>query len=291
MLDYDKVRHWQSAEVRHRYTAKDVMLYALGVGMAQDPLDREELRFTYERDLRVLPSMAAVLASPGFWIRDNPDLGIDFVRLVHGEQSITLHKPLPPEGTLIGRTRVTGVVDKGEGKGALVLSEKRLVDEATGDLVAVSESVTFCRADGGFSKGQGGDAPGEPLKATPDTTPDLVLDFETRPEAALIYRLSGDYNPLHADPDVAAKASFPKPILHGLATYGVACHGLVKGLCGYDPARLTAMAARFSAPTYPGDVIRLECWVNGPEVAFRARVPARDVTVLSHGRARVAAAA
>ncbi len=290
MLDYAKVRHWQSAEIRHTYTSTDAMLYALGVGMAQDPLDREELRYVTEDDLRVLPSMAAVLAGPGFWIRNSPETGIDYVRLVHGEQSVTLHQPLPAGGTLIGTTRVTRVVDKGAGKGALVHSEKTLIDAASGALVATSESVTFCRADGGFSANGGGDAPGPSPKATPDTPPELTLDFPTRPEAALIYRLSGDFNPLHSDPEVAAKAGFARPILHGLATYGAACHGLIKGYCGYQPARLKSMSARFSAPTYPGDLIRLECWKVGDEVAFRARVPARDVTVLSHGRAVCVAA-
>ena len=284
MLDYAKVRHWQSADIRQTYTARDVILYALGVGMAQDPMDRDELRYVVEGDLRVLPSMAAVLAYPGFWIRDHPELGIDPVRLVHGEQSVTLHQPLPAAGTVIGRTRVTRVVDKGAGKGALVQSEKRITDAASGALLATCESVTFCRADGGFSA-SGGDAPGDPPRATPTTAPELVLDMQTRPEAALLYRLSGDYNPLHSDPDVATAAGFPRPILHGLATFGAACHGLVKGFCGYDPARMKSIGARFSAPAYPGDLIRLECWKLGDEVAFRARVPARDVVVLSHGRA------
>ena len=290
MLNYEKVRNYQSDDIRHTYTARDAMLYALGVGMGQDQLDREELRYVYERDLRVLPSMAAVLASPGMWVRDVPGMGIDYVRLVHGEQSITIHQPLPAGGSVIGRTRVTRVVDKGEGKGALVHSEKRITDAVSGALLATTESVTFCRADGGFSASGGGDAPGTPLTATPEGPPEASLEFETRPEQALIYRLSGDYNPLHSDPDVAAKAAFPKPILHGLATYGVACHGLIKAFCAYDPARLKSMSARFSAPAYPGDVIRLEFWKVGGALAFRARVPARDVVVLSHGRAICASA-
>ncbi len=288
MIDYDKLKNWRSPPVRHSYTAKDVMLYALGVGMGQDPLDRDELRYVYEHGLRVLPSMAAVLASPGFWVRDNPELGIDFVRLVHGEQTITLHQPLPVAATVMGETHVTRVVDKGEGKGALVYSEKRLTDESTGALLATTGSVTFCRGDGGFSGGRGGDAPAPPLHATPATAPDVALEFVLRPEAAFIYRLSGDINPLHVDPDVAAKAGFPKPIMHGLGTYGVACRGLVKAFCEFDPARFKSVSARFSAPAYPGDTIVLECWrgASAGEVAFRVRVPARDVTVLSHGHAR-----
>lgn len=290
LLNYKIVRNWQSADVRHAFTAKDVMLYALGVGMGQDPMDREQLHFVVEEGLRVMPSMAAVLAHPGFWMRENRASGIDFVRLVHGEQSVTLHKPLPAGGTVIGKTRVTRVVDKGAGKGALVHSEKRLTDAASGDLLATCESVTFCRGDGGFSVSGGGDAPGEPPKATPETPPERVFDFQTRPEAALLYRLSGDINPLHSNPDVAAAAGFPRPILHGLATFGAACHGLLSGFCGFEPARLKSLRARFSAPTFPGDLIRLECWKLGDEITFRARVPARDVVVLSHGRAVCASA-
>ena len=293
MLNYDKLKNWRSGEVRHTYTARDVMLYALGLGMGHDPLNRDELQFVYERDLRVMPSIAAVLASPGFWLRDNPELGVDYVRLVHGEQSVTLHQALPVGGTVIGQTSVQRVVDKGEGKGALVYTEKRLTDAASGALLATCDAVIFLRANGGFSQHNGGvsDAPGAALQATPDSPPDLAQDFVIRPEAALIYRLSGDINPLHVDPDVAAKAGFPKPILHGLATYGMACRGIVQMCCGFDPARLQSISARFSSPAYPGDVIRLECWKRDDGVAFRVRVPAREVVVLSHGSARIAPSA
>ena len=292
MLNYDKLKNWRSAEIRHTYTPKDVMLYALGLGMGHDPLNRDELNFVYERDLRVMPSMAAVLASPGFWLRDNAELGVDYVRLVHGEQSVTIHQPLPVSGTVIGQTSVQRVVDKGEGKGALVVTEKRLTDAINGTLLATCDAVIFLRADGGFSKdGRSvSDAPGPALQATPESPPDLTHDFVIRPEAALIYRLSGDINPLHVDPDVAAKAGFPKPILHGLATYGMACRGMVQICCGFDPARLQSISARFSSPAYPGDLIRLECWQRDDGVAFRVRVPAREAVVLSHGSARIAAA-
>ena len=285
MLDYAKVRTWESGDIRHTCTPQSAMLYALGVGMAQDPLDRNEIRYVTEKNLRVLPSMAAVLAHPGFWMRDRPEMGIDYVRMVHGEQSIHLHRPLPSEGTVVGRSRVTRVVDKGEGKGALVYVEKRLFGTDSDDLLAVCNSIVFCRADGGFSVSGGGDPPTESPRATPQTPPDVVVDLQTRPESALIYRLSGDFNPLHSDPDVATEAGFPRPILHGLGTYGAACHGLVKGFCDYDPARLKSMSARFSAPTFPGDLIQLEGWRTADGIAFRARVPARDVTVLSHGHA------
>ncbi|QHE87875.1 MaoC family dehydratase [Hydrogenophaga sp. BPS33] len=285
MLDYENVRNWTSGDIAYTCSPQSAMLYALGVGMSQDPLDRDQLRYTTEKDMRVLPSMATVLAHPGFWIRDRKEMGIDHVRMVHGEQAFQLHRPLPSSGAIIGRSRVTRVVDKGAGKGALIHVEKRLFDATSDALLAVCDSVVFCRGDGGFSANGGGDPAGEAPKATPDTAPDLVVDLPTRPETALIYRLSGDYNPLHSDPDVATAAGFPRPILHGLGTYGVACHGLVKAFCGYDAARLKSMGARFSAPTFPGDVIRLECWRTDEGIAFRARVPARDVTVLSHGHA------
>ncbi|KQP36316.1 MaoC/PaaZ C-terminal domain-containing protein [Pseudorhodoferax sp. Leaf274] len=288
MIDFDKTRAWQSDDVRHSYTHKDSILYALGVGLGADPLDAAQLRFTYEKDLVTLPTMAAVLASPGFWMRERSELGIDFTKLVHGEQSVTLHAPLPAAATVVGKSRVTRIVDKGEGKGAVMHVEKTLTDAANGQLLATTEQVLFLRGDGGFSARGGGDAPATPLPATPETAPDLVLDLPTRPDAALLYRLSGDINPLHADPAFAARAGFPRPILHGLATFGVACHGLVKGLCGYDPARLKAIRARLSAPVYPGETLRLEAWrLEGGALAFRGRLVERDVTVLTHGRAQL----
>ncbi len=286
MIDYEKIRAWRSDDVRHTYTAKDTILYALGVGIGTDPLDDKQLRFIYEqRDLVALPTMVAVVASPGAWMRDRSELGIDFLKLVHGEQSVQLHAPLPPAATLIGRSRVVRLVDKGEGKGAVMHVEKQLIDEATQQHIATAEQVLFLRGDGGFSKDGGGDDPAPAAPATPDTPPDQVLELPTRADQAALYRLSGDLNPLHIDPVVASKAGFARPILHGLATYGIACHGVVKAFCDYDPTRLTSIRARLSSPVYPGETIRLECWRVGNEIAFRGRVPERDVVVLMHGRA------
>ncbi len=286
MIDYEKTRAWRSADVRHAYTAKDSILYALGVGIGADALDPKSLRFTYEKNLVALPTMAAVLASPGSWMRERTELGIDFLKLMHGEQGVTLHAPLPAAATLIGRSRVTRIVDKGEGKGAVLHVEKTLSDEASGELIATAEQVLFLRGDGGFSKNGGGDEAAPALPTTPQTASDLSVDLPTRPDAALLYRLSGDFNPLHVDPDVAAKAGFPKPILHGLATYGAACHGIVKSFCDYDPARLKSIRARLSSPVYPGETIRLDCWRGADGViAFRGRVVERDLVVLTNGRA------
>jgi acyl dehydratase len=285
-IDYDKLMGLKIPEVEQTYGEKDAILYALGVGFGHDPMSADELAFVYEKDLKILPSFALVLGYPGFWIRDL-DTGIDWVKLVLGEQGMRLHRPLPPRGTVIGRPRVTEVIDKGLGKGALVLSERDVIEKETGVLIATLTQTTFCRGDGGFGGPPRESPPPHPI---PDRAADVVCDLPTRPEAALIYRLCGDPNPLHVDPAVAQRAGFPRPILHGLATFGVAAHALVKTVCGYAPERLTAMAGRFSAPVYPGETIRTEVWRDSAAsavVSFRARVVERDVVAINNGRAEV----
>ena len=289
MIDYAALKARKFPEVEQTYTAKDTMLYALGLGYGYDPMDESQLRFVYEKNLKALPTMALVLGYPGFWVKD-PDSGIDWVRIVHGEQSLTVHKPLPAAGTVVGVTRIKAIVDKGQGKGALLFQERTIRDKATGDPLATLDHVTFCRADGGFSDKEGngprgGDAPPPPKRAVPDTAPDTVCDLPTLPQAALIYRLCADDNPLHAEPAVAKAAGFPRPILHGLATYGVAGHAILKTCCGYDPARLKTLSLRFSAPVFPGETIRTEMWKEGNRVRFRAKAVQRDIVVLSHGTA------
>ena len=185
MIDYEKTKAWRSDPVRHTYTERDTILYALGVGFAADPLVLEELRFVYEKELQAVPTMAAVLASPGFWMRDRKELGIDYLKLVHGEQGVTIHSPLPAAGTLIGQSRVTRIVDKGEGKGATMHVEKTLTDEASGRPVATAEMVAFLRGDGGFSKNGGGDEPVPAAPATPDAAPEVTIEMPTRADAEL----------------------------------------------------------------------------------------------------------
>jgi acyl dehydratase len=282
-VNYDHLLNYAIPEVRQRVTQRDAILYALGVGLGQDPLDTRQLDFVdHHRALKALPSMAVVLGYPGFWL-GNPATGVDAVKLVHGEQSIELHAPLPVEGEIIGRTKVTGLVDKGAGKGALLFSEKRLTDAGSGTLLAVTRSTTFLRGDGGFG-GPAGPVPAP--HAMPECAPDFTIDLPTRPEQALLYRLNGDDNPLHADPALAAKAGFPRPILHGLCTFGVVGHALLRGLLSYDAGRLRSMAARFTAPVYPGETIRTEIWNDG---SFRARVVERDVIVINNGHMTVKA--
>jgi acyl dehydratase len=269
--------------VEQTYTAKDAMLYALGVGLGFDPTDRNQLDFVYEKNLKVLPTFAVVLAYPGLWMRDL-DTGIDAIKVVHGEQGLTLHKPLSPAGAVVGKSRVAGVVDKGEGRGALVMVERKIYAKGSGELIATVTQTAFCRGDGGFG---GPSGPTPKPHELPARAPDLVCDLPTSPQAALIYRLSADINPLHADPDVAKAAGFPKPILHGLATYGVAGHALLKAACGYDPARLKSLNARFTAPVYPGETFRTEIWLDGSVASFRTTAIERNVVAISNGRAEL----
>ena len=269
-------------ETRHHLTPRDTILYALSVGLGQDPMDLRQLDYVdHHRPLRALPSMAVVLGHPGFWL-GSPDTGVDAVRAVHGEQGLLLHRALPIAGELVGRTRVTGVVDKGAGRGALIYSEKQVYEAASGDLLATVTVTVFARADGGFG---GPSGPVRPVPASAVGEPDFVVDLPTRPEQALYYRLNGDDNPLHADPAVAEAAGFPRPILHGLCSFGVICHALLRALAGYDGTRLCGMELRFSAPVFPGETIRTEIWRDG---RFRARVLERDVLVVSNGRAVLA---
>jgi len=280
-MDYNTILNWQVEEQVHTYSERDTMLYALGVGYGADPLDAGQLRFVYEKNLQATPTQAVVLGYPGFWMGD-PATGIDAVRLVHGEQGLQIHQPLPVAGTVIGQTRVTGINDKGPDKGALVYTERQVFNHETGDLLATLTSTTFCRGDGGC----GGDdpAPHAPHKL-PERPADFQCDLPLVEQAALIYRLSGDYNPLHADPAVAKKAGFERPILHGLATMGVAGHALLKSCCDYDAGRLTSLRLRFTAPVYPGEILRTEIWQDDEQISFRCSVPARDRVVLSNGAA------
>jgi acyl dehydratase len=282
-LNAEKVLALEIPDVEHSYGPKDCMLYALGLGLGQDPLNADELAFVYEKNLKVLPTFAVMLGYAAYWLR-RPELGVTWEKVVHGEHGFVLHQPIAPQGTVVGRTRILDVVDKGVGKGALIYSERQISDKASGRRLATLRQTTFCRVDGGFG-GEKRDMP--PPHALPQRAPDGVCDLPTRPEMALIYRLSGDTNALHVDPDFARAAGYPRPILHGLASFGVAGHALLKAVCGYNPARLTAMAGRFSAPVFPGETIRTEFWRDGGVVSFRTRVKERDVIAINNGRAEV----
>jgi acyl dehydratase len=288
MLNYEVCKNWTFPDIVHRYTERDTMLYALGLGFGQDPMDRGALRFVYEKDLQAVPTMATAMGSPGIWWRD-PRTGADAVKLVHGEQDLRLLRPLAPGGTLLARNRVVSLTDKGAGKGAIAVLLRTLIDEATGETVAESRNVTFLRGDGGFSEAGGVSDPApEPLPASPERAADIEVSYTTRPETALIYRLSGDVNPLHADPDIAAKAGFHRPILHGLCTYGMGARAVIEQVLGHDAARLKRLAVRFTSPVWPGETVRYELWREGDSLLrLRANVDARKAVVLNNGLAEI----
>jgi acyl dehydratase len=228
--------------------------------------------------------MCCVLAHPGLWVK-NPALGIDWLKILHGEQSFEIHNPIPPEGTVVGTYENVAVEDKGAGKGAILHQVKKLTDKASGQLLATVRSVLFLRGDGGC--GSFGDAPAS-AEALPEYPPSLACEIATLPQSALIYRLSGDYNPIHADPEAAAKAGFEAPILHGLCTLGVATRTILSTFASDNPERLRSLFVRFSRPVFPGETIRTEFFSSGRQIRFRSRAVERDVIVLDRGSAILA---
>ena len=286
---YPDILDQRTAARTFTYGDKDVMLYALGVGMSRDPMNETELAFTYEKNLKVIPTAATVLASAA----GRPARGADqveqkpghrasvinFLMVVHGEQKVELHKPLPTSGTFTAQGRTIGAYDKGKDKGAVIVNETVWTDEK-GEKVATLTGSTFARGDGGF----GGPSEGQPEPhAIPSRKADLSVDIETREDQALIYRLNGDRNPLHSDPESAKRSGFPRPILHGLCTYGITCRAVLQAITGYDPDQILSHQARFSAPVFPGDTITVDLWKDGREISFEARVAARGATVIKNG--------
>lgn len=266
-----------------RFTTRDTILYALSVGAGRDPTYERDLSLVYERELQALPTMAAVLAHPGMWIAD-PAFGVNVARLVHGEQRVEIARPLPVQAEVTADYAIRAVVDKGAGKGALVYFEKRVADAATGRPLCSGLQMLFLRDDGGC--GSYGEPP-DSLAAFEPSAADFVHELQTLPSAALLYRLNGDLNPLHVDPDAARAAGFERPILHGLCTYGAIGYLLTRAFCDGDASRLVSLAARFTAPVYPGETLRLEGNADGDHLHFRALVTERNQVVLSHGTARI----
>jgi len=279
-VDYDKLIALKIPDAYSSYAAKDVLLYALSLGAGANPTDQGQLRLCFEEGLRVLPTMGVVLAHPGYWPR-LLDTGLDWVRIVHAEQGLTLHKPLPVQADVVGHSRVLDIVDKGREKGALLTYERRVLDRATGEPLCTITQTMLCRGDGGFG---GPERSLPPPPQVPERDPDAQCDIPTLPQTALLYRLNGDWNPLHASPIVARKAGFDQPILHGLATYGVAGYAILKTLLNYEVERVASIFGRFTAPVYPGETLRTQMWVDGNVVSYRVRVIECGLVAINNGR-------
>ena len=261
------------------WSDRETILYALAIGMGADPENGDELPFVYEKNLKAVPTLATVVS----WGANigAEKMGLNRALTVHGEESITWHQPLPATGSVIAKSRVAAAYDKGE-KGAVVEREMQLRD-ADGTLLVSLIRTAFARGDGGF----GGPSETPPPHQVPRRAADLMLEFATRPDQALLYRLCGDRNPLHADPAVAKAGGFPRPILHGLCTYGICCRAILQAYCGLEPARMRSLSVRFSAPVLPGDRIAVHLWKDRDIVSFEASVPARNVTVIKSGRSHI----
>jgi acyl dehydratase len=282
-MNLQKIMAHKFAPIEHSLMPRDCMLYAAGIGVGARPEDRSDLQFLYEQGLKVFPSFVNVIAHPGGWIQA-PELEVDWVKLLHGEQAFEIRSPLQAGKTYIGTFSVTDVVDKGPGKGALVFMRKELREKGSDELVSTVTSTYFLRGDGGSG---GTTAEAQAPHPLPDRAPDGQCVLPTLVQAALIYRLSGDYNPIHADPAIARKAGFEKPILHGLCTLGVATRAILQATCGDKPERLKSLRLRFSSPVYPGETVATDYWIDGNIVSFRSRVLERDVVVLNNGRAEI----
>lgn len=282
-LNYDALMRTAIEPVRQTYTRKDSILYALGLGVgAADPLHPGELKYVYEHGLEALPMQAVTLAFDPIWFA-TPAFGITYSRILHAEQWLTVHRSLLPAGTVVSEIAVDEIYDKGAARGAILYMTRRLRDATDGELIATMRHAMFLRADGGFGGKRAG---GESLRSVPvERPPDHRIELRGSPGQALIYRLSGDSNPLHIDPDVARKAGFQRPILHGLAAYGMVGRELIRNICGDDPSRLRRLDVRFTNPVFPGEKLLLEVWQAAPgDAAFRLIASDRDALVEDCGR-------
>jgi acyl dehydratase len=272
-LDLDVVgRRWDAGD--HAWTSKDAILYALGVGAgAGDPL--AELPFTTENShqivQQVLPTFVATFGADA-----GPKLGdFDLSQVLHGEQAVEVFEPLPTDGRARIATVVTGIYDKGAA--ALAVLESSIADTGTGRLIARTRSGVFIRGEGGFGGARGDSAPWVP----PDRSADQIIVYPTRADQALLYRLSGDRNPLHSDPWLASRAGFDRPILHGMCSYGFTGRALLHALCGSDPAAFGSMSARFAATVVPGQEFSVHIWDDGEVCRFVTKVG--ETVVLDRG--------
>ncbi len=280
-IKYDEAMALKNVGQKYSWTDREVMLYAVGIGMGADPMDQKELSFVNEgyftpRELKVVPTYASVAA----WGANAGPIDINRVMVVDGERDITFHKPLPHAANITADSTILGIFDKGKDKGAVILRKTVLKDEK-GENLATLIASQFARGDGGF----GGPSDGQPEPhKIPTRAPDKTVDISTRPDQALIYRLCGDRNPLHSDPEFAKRAGFDRPILHGMCTYGLSCRAVLQTYADYDPHAFKQHVTRFSAPVFPGETVSFDLWKDKNVISIEGRVKARSVTVIKNGK-------
>jgi acyl dehydratase len=278
-LNYEKIIAYRPADIRASYGARDCIVYALGIGLGMDPTDSRQLKFVYEKGIVAFPTLATTLGWMGRLT--DPQFGIDERMVVLADQRVVLHRPLAVEATLISRPYVKEIIDKGEGNAAIIQITRDLTAE-DGTLVATVEGSTLARKHGGF----GGKVTQSPEPhAIPSRAPDAACDLPTPPNLALIFRLMGDTNPLHIDPERAKVAGFPRPILHGLANFGIAAHAVLRTFGDYRPEALGSIEARFAWPVFPGETVRTEMWRDGGRISFRCRTVERGEVAVDNGLA------
>jgi acyl dehydratase len=277
-IDPNKARGARLPDGKASYTKDQVILYHLGLGAGVPATDPRELEYTYEKNLKVLPSFAVI---PSFGsmvgIGNVPGLQFNWAMLLHGEQEVILHRPLPVEAKLATGAHIPEIYDKG--KAALVILETTAKDEASGQPLWTNRYSMFIRGEGGF----GGDSGPKVGNAAPERAPDGTVVRKTLEQQALLYRLSGDKNPLHADPEFAKLGGFDKPIIHGLCSYGIACKAIVDDVLGGDVTRVARYQARFAGVAFPGETYRIQYWKDGAKrILLEAESVERNAKIISN---------
>jgi acyl dehydratase len=279
-VDREKALGASLGERESGWEVDDVILYHLGIGAGVPPTSPGELEYTYEKNLKVLPSFVVVAGGRGHTVVGGGGLhlpGIEFnmTQLLHGEQDIEIHKTLPTSAKTRSRGRVADVFDKG--KAALVITEYESRDEA-GEPLFTTRASLFIRGEGGF----GGPSGPKVGNVPPERAPDGVVESTTLPQQALLYRLNGDKNPLHADPDFAKMAGFDRPIIHGLCSYGIACKAIVDHVLGGDPTRVARYQARFAGIAFPGEIYLTSYWEEGDKILLRVDSKERGAPIITN---------
>lgn len=282
-MRYPEILELTSGPAELSYGERDAIIYALGVGAGLERLGEDDLRLVYEKDLRVLPTFATTLLDPSGDLFGRAE--IDFRKVVHSEQRLVVHAPLPPAGKVSTTSRVLGVADKGAEKGAVVYVEHTIADAASGATYATVVLTLYCRGDGGFG---GPNLDPFPVHPIPQRAPDRERRQPVPANQAALYRHAiKDANPLHIDPAVAKAVGFDQPLLHGLCTYGFAARAIIADWCDDDPSRIRSFDVRFAAPFFPGETLVTRSWRDGAVISFECEAAERGAVIFRSGRCEI----